>query len=149
MLRYFLQLHCRETAVNMSKYFLKMLNILHYTHVAEVEIHLCLKDYYATLRLHAGYWFICSVFLSVSSFFKVNQVLCWNSIASLSSVFLLSLAVKWSSITDHVCILSGKSWILEQNYFFLSRPIAATKTAGFPLWVWHRGPLGLWSNWVL
>lgn len=57
MLRYFLQwqLHCRETAVNMSKYFLKMLNILHYTHVAEVEIHLCLKDYYATLRLHAGY----------------------------------------------------------------------------------------------
>ena len=57
MLRYFLQwqLHCRETAVNMSKYFLKMTNILHYTHIAEVEIHLCLKDYYATLRLHAGY----------------------------------------------------------------------------------------------
>ena len=56
MLRYFLQrrLHCRETAVNMSKYFLKMTNILHYTHIAEVEIHLCLKDYYATLRLHAG-----------------------------------------------------------------------------------------------
>ena len=152
MLRYFLQwqLHCRETAVNMSKYFLKMPNVFAYIYLAEVEIHLCLKHYYATLRLHAGYWFICSVFLSVSSFFKVNQVLCWNSIASLSSVFSLSLAVKWSTtITNHVCILSGKSWILEQNYFFLSRPITATKTAGFPLWVWHRGPLGLWSNWVL
>ena len=57
MLRYFLQrrLHCRETAVNMSKYFLKMPNVFAYIYLAEVEIHLCLKHYYATLRLHAGY----------------------------------------------------------------------------------------------
>ena len=122
-----------------------------------MKIHPWLQHYYALLGLHAEYWFICWLFPSVSSLFKSQPsfavefipIFLLNSVSVVDSILAVIASKKCIVVLLMFVSLSGKSWILEQNYFFLSRPITATKIAGFPLWVWHCGPLCLRSNRVL